>query len=420
MHIGNARIAIVNFLFCQKNSGNFLLRIDDTDITRSSKESEDAILRDLKWLGIKHDKFFRQSERLDRYRDVMRRLINDGYLYKCYETQEELEFKRKKQASSGQSYVYDRSCLKLTVDEQNGLEKRGIKPYWRFKLPHVTITWSDMILGEISYNLANVSDPVVVKADGTFLYTFASVIDDCDSDITHIIRGQDHTTNTAVQIAMLNIIASKPTNIKFGHMSLLISADGSQFSKRIGSVGLNELRKSGIEPMAIMDMVATLGSNLNPVLFTKLEDLVQYFDITRFSTNSPKFDVNELKKLNKKVVRNYTYDEITTLGINIKRDIFELVRQNVENVGEYTKWMWIFSENFNCEYKFNKEEKQALHDVIDDLDNVKYKTGRENRYILEPLRIALTGLKFGPNIAKIIEILGNKESLKRIQTAISG
>ena len=417
MHIGNARIAIVNFLFCKKNNGHFVLRIDDTDTERSSKESEIEILNDLKWLGILHDSFFRQSERLQRYIEIKDLLIKNGYLYECYETKEELEYKRKMQITKGKPPVYDRASLFLSDKQKYDFERQGIKPYYRFKLPEEVVEWDDLVLGHISYNLANVSDPVIIKADGTFLYTFASVIDDYDIKITHVIRGQDHTTNTAVQIAMWKAIDDS-FKINFGHLSLLVSSDGSQFSKRIGSLGLDELRKQGIESMAIMDLMATLGTSCSTIPFTNVNQLIDYFDLSRFSTNSPKFNLKELEKLNKKIIRSYSYNDVISAGINVSQDLFDLIHENIATLDEYNIWKVIFSDDFICDYEFNDEEKNALKQAKTNIDEVKNKTGKENKYVLEPLRIALTGLAFGPNLGKIIDLLGKERVFDRLDNAI--
>ncbi len=432
MHIGNARIAIINYLFCKKNNGTFLLRIDDTDVLRSTKEFEDAIMRDVAWLGISHDEFFRQSERIDRYSEIRDKLIASGALYKCYETQEELDYKRKNAISKGNPPVYDREALKLTEAERQKLDDSGTPHYWRFKLPNKTVSWKDLIMGEISYDLNSVSDPVIMKADGTYLYTYSSVIDDIDSGITHIIRGQDHVTNTAVQIAMFEEIAGY--NLEFAHLSLLVGKDGSQFSKRLGSLNLGNIRDEGVEPMAINSLLATLGSSSDTVPFNSMDALVEYFDLSKFSTNSPKFDVEDILKINKKLLHIKSYEEIVKeIGeLNCpSRNVFEVIRENVDSLKDYSIWKNVFSEEYKSPAKYSIEEQNVLRkaskilgdlETLDEttgntfMDSVKEKTGASGKSLYMPLRRALTGMDHGPNIVQIMVILGKEKALKRFRS----
>ncbi|MBQ8651494.1 MAG: glutamate--tRNA ligase [Alphaproteobacteria bacterium] len=426
MHIGNARIAIINYLFCKQNKGKYLFRIDDTDVARSKKEYEDAIIQDLKWLGISWDETFRQSERLERYKDVMNKLIAKGILYECFETQEELDYKRKIAINKGIAPVYDRSALKLSDVEKERLRSQGIKSYWRFKLPNKTVSWNDLILGEISYALNSVSDPVIVKADGTFLYTFSSVIDDIDSGITHIIRGQDHVTNTAVQIAMFDEISDSKYQVQFAHLSLLVNKDGSQFSKRLGSMNLSDIRNQGVDPMAISDLLATLGSSLDTMPFTNMNDLVEYFDITKFSTNSPKFDMNEILNVNKKIMHQKNYEEIKEYGISEKA--FEIIKDNISTYNDFNIWKCILDTDYKATYKPNEEQTNVIKTAIDELQNseidenvmnrIKEKSDASGKALYIPLRMALTDMEHGPNLLKLLELFGKEIVLKRFTEAL--
>lgn len=427
MHIGNARIAIINYLFCKKNHGKFLFRIDDTDPQRSKKEYEEAIKRDMSWLGITYDETFRQSERLKRYHEVMEQLIQKGVLYKCFETPEELEYKRRLAISKGKPPVYDRAALKLTPEDVSKLEQTGTPSYWRFKLPNKTVSWNDLILGEISYDLNSVSDPVIIKADGTFLYTFSSVVDDYDSGITHIIRGQDHVTNTSVQIALFDEISANQYKVHFAHLSLLVNKDGSQFSKRLGSTNLGDIRQQGIDPMAIMDLLATLGSSLDTLPFSNIKDLIEYFDISKFSSNSPKFDIDDIKKLNRKIIRSKSFDDVAKFGISA--EVFDLIRENIETYNDFETWKDILSQSYNSNYAPNDTEKTVLNlfqtefsklpDLsVDNLNNilelVKAKLNVSGKALYEPLRLALTGQVSGPNLIQLILLLGKTETLRRL------
>lgn len=428
MHIGNARIAIINYLFCKKNNGKFLFRIDDTDSQRSKKEYENSILEDMNWLGITYDETFRQSERLDRYREVMNQLIKKGVLYKCFETTEELEYKRRIAISKGKTPIYDREALKLTSDEITKLENEGVPSYWRFKLPNKTIPWNDLILGEISYDLNSVSDPVIIKADGTFLYTFSSVVDDFDSKITHIIRGQDHVTNTAVQIALFDEISESDYKVEFAHLSLLVNKDGSQFSKRLGSTNLGNIRKQGIDPMAIMDLLATLGSSLDTLPFSKIEDLIQYFDISKFSSNSPKFDIEDILKLNRKILHSKNYNDITKFGIS--KEAFEVIKENIDSYNDFDLWREILSSSYISNYLPTESEKKIIdlfqseitklselneNNLKDILDKIKNELNLSGKALYTPIRKILTGQEHGPNLIQLMLLLRKTETIRRLK-----
>jgi glutamyl-tRNA synthetase len=429
MHLGNARIAIVNYLFALKNNGHFLLRIDDTDEVRSRKEYEDSIKADLEWLKIRYDSTFRQSGRKERYDEIKGKLIEKGIIYKCYESQEELEYKRKIAITRGRPPVYDRASLAFSDEEKGKLEADGAQPYWRFMLPHKTISWDDVVFGHISYDLGSLSDPVIQKADGTYLYAFSSLIDDFDTRITHIIRGQDHITNTAVQIAMVNeIYGVEEVPFEFAHLSLLVNADGSKFSKRFDSLNLQDLRNSEIDCMAVSSMMATIGSALDTIAMTTMEELASYFDITKFSSNSPKFDIGDLIKLNKKVLHKYSYEEIVGgKSIEVNKEIFDLVHGNIEKLSDFYVWKKVFDTGFSCQHEFDDMARVVLHTaanlietvaVEDWIDSVKEETGMRGQDLYGPIRMAMTGMEQGPNITDIArtmqKIVGREEIKKRL------
>jgi glutamyl-tRNA synthetase len=432
LHVGNARIAIINYLFCKRNDGQFLLRIDDTDRERSTVEYEKSIMEDLEWLEIGHDIFTRQSERVERYTDIKNMLIQRGMLYRCYESQEELAFKRRQDMSAGRPPIYDRASLSLSDKEREELERSGIEPHWRFKLPNKIVSWNDMIMGKTSYDLRNVSDPVVLKSDGTYLYSFCSVIDDIDYAISHIIRGQDHVTNTAIQLAIFEAISGiRDYDIEFAHISLLVNKDGSQFSKRIGSLGLRELRAKHIDPMAICNVLATLGSSVSSVSFPDLDSLVQSFDLQAFGNNSPKFDTDDIVQMNKKLIQKYTYQEVTKkLGSKkLTEQVFEVCKWNVENINDFNMWIDICSSSFvpSVVESLSLEDKEFLKTVRVEMENtkveyliqsLKQKTSRANKDIYTPIRKAICGLDHGPSLADLIRLIGKEICIKRIQKAI--
>jgi glutamyl-tRNA synthetase len=436
MHIGNARIAIINYLFSKKNNGKFLFRIDDTDAVRSRKEYEDSIKEDLKWLGISYNEFFRQSERIFRYKEVMNKLIQKGVLYKCFETQEELDFKRKNAISKGNPPVYDRTSLKLSNAEKKKLEDSGAPFYWRFKLPSKVVSWNDIVLGEIRYDLESVSDPVVVKTDGTYLYTFSSVVDDFDSEISHIIRGQDHVTNTAVQIAIFDEISDYKYKVDFAHLSLLVNKDGSQFSKRLGSLNLGNIRDMGIDPMAINNLLATLGSSLDTIAFQTLQELEEYFDISKFSSNSPKFDLVDILKLNKKILHNKEYSDFEKIlgnGFIKSQKAFYIIRANIESYNDFSKWNEILSNNFKSNSEFSNYEKNIFKKAAYLLVDVKEITSESvSKFLVDltkiinvsgkslymPIRKALTGQEHGPNIVELFCLFSKDDLLRRFNTIL--
>ncbi|MBX9977718.1 MAG: glutamate--tRNA ligase, partial [Alphaproteobacteria bacterium] len=298
LHIGNIRTALINWLFAKKNGGHFLLRMDDTDLERSKPEYELAIIENLEWLGLTHDSFFKQSDRFDRYKEVMDKLIAAGRLYPCYETPEELEFKRKRQLGRGEPPRYDRAALKLTIEEKQALEAQGLKPHYRFLLEDKDVSWHDLSRGDVYFGPGTLSDPVLVRADGAYLYTLTSVVDDVDFEVTHILRGEDHVTNTAVQVQLFEALGRVSGTITFSHTTLLMDKDGSGLSKRIGSLSVGEMRAQGLEPMAICSLLARLGTSLpvQPVL--TMDELASHFDLGTFSRNAPRFDLDELKEMN--------------------------------------------------------------------------------------------------------------------------
>jgi glutamyl-tRNA synthetase len=430
MHIGNARVALVNYLFARQQGGEFIFRIDDTDRERSRREYEKSIIDDIAWLKITYDETFRQSERTSRYDEVRDDLIARGVLYECYESQEELEYKRKAAIATGKPPVYDRASLQLPARQIEELRATGMEPYLRFKLPNKVVTWSDIVLGNISYDLTSVSDPVIRKADGTYLYSFSSVVDDIDSGITHIIRGQDHVTNTAVQIAMFDEISAGRYKVNFAHLSLMVNKDGSQFSKRIGGLNLGDFRMAGIDQMAISSLLATLGTSLDTKPFQAMEDLIKCFDITKFGTNSPKFDSNDVLKLNRKIMRLKEYNDVKEYISSSKA--FEVVRENIDTYNDLRLWNEIFATGYTPVYTplspfevaILEAARNVLHDGGDNLvwtgfvDTVGRKAGIAGRNLYMPLRMATTGLEHGPNIANLFEALGINEVKHRVESAL--
>ncbi|MEL6680465.1 MAG: glutamate--tRNA ligase, partial [Pseudomonadota bacterium] len=337
LHVGNLRAALFNWLIARQAGGTFILRIDDTDPERSEEAYVDAIREDLEWLGLTWDREERQSARLDRYGEVADRLRDDGRLYEAFETPVELDLKRKKQLNMGKPPVYDRSALGLSDAEKDALRaERG--GHWRFKLDHARIEWQDAILGEISIDAASVSDPVLIRGDGQMLYTMASVVDDTDMGITHVVRGADHVTNTATQIQMIGALGHTPP--VFAHHSLLTGPQGEALSKRLGTLALRDLRAAGIEPMAVLSLMARLGSSQPVELTEDLDALVAGFDLGTFGAAPTKFDVDDLKPMTARLLHGRPYaavaGDLAAMGVDWPdaEAFWDMARENVETLGD--------------------------------------------------------------------------------------
>ncbi len=306
LHVGNMRTALVNYLFARKAGGRFMLRIDDTDDERSTPEFEASIRHDLKWMGMDWDCEDRQSGRIDRYLAALDGLVKSGRAYKCFETQEELSLKRKSQLASGRPPVYDRTALKLNDKEIAAKEALGEKPHYRFKLEDTTVIWTDLVRGEVSVPMSSLSDPVILRADGRVIYTLASVVDDIDHGITHILRGEDHTTNSAAQIQLFEALGGTPPMM--GHFALLAGVDGEGLSKRLGSLSITSLREDGIEPLAIASLLGRIGTSDPIEPRQSLAEVIAGFNVSRFGRATPRFDGAELKPMNSRILGNTPYE----------------------------------------------------------------------------------------------------------------
>ena len=421
LHVGNLRTALFNFLIAKKNDGKFLLRIDDTDLERSKQIYEDEIKRDLEWLGIEWDYCERQSNRFDRYFEIFDNLKSETSLYPCYETKSELDLKRKKQLNIGKPPIYDRSSLKLTKQDKKKLEENGIKPHWRFLLEQKKINWKDLIIGSVSIDLKSLSDPVFVKEDGQFLYTLASVCDDIDYNVTHVIRGVDHLTNTATQIQLINNLGG---NIPFyGHHSLLIDLSGDNLSKRLGALSIKDIRNAGIEPMALNNIISTLGSSKSPKLLHTLEEISEFFTISSFGSAPIKFDFNLLNNMSSKILRDTPLKtikkEFVEIGIPNKyhKTFWEAIRANLNTRDEISK-LWNLCINGTTPI-IDYEDLEYVRMAFKILPSPPYneeswgiwtkkvseKTGRKGKHLFLPLRKALTGKSFGPDMGKLLPFL---------------
>ena len=435
MHIGNLRTALLNYLFAlstKKKTGegfSFVLRMDDTDRERSKPEYEQAVYEDMKWLGIPWDRLEHQSKRLDRYNEVLEDLKCRGLVYACYETAEELEYKRRRQRSRGLPPVYDRAGMKLTDEEKAKLEAEGRRPHYRFKLEHKETSWDDMVRGHCSYNGAHLSDPIIVREDGTFPYMLPSVIDDMDFGITHIIRGEDHVTNTAVQIQMFEVLGGKVP--VFGHPPLLTGKEG-KLSKRLGSLSSRELREEGIEPMTIADLLARLGTSDPVVACQTWDELADHFDLTRFGRAQPHFDTEDLFKFNPHVVRTMSLEKVNARlkergEKEIAGNFWTAISPNINKIADIAPWEKIcFSDEI---FSLSDEDRAFCREAAallpaGEFDEttfsvwtaaVKEKTGRKGRDLFHPIRLALTGCEQGPELKMLLPVLGRQKTIARLQ-----
>lgn len=432
LHIGNARAALIPWLFTKKNKGEFTLRMDDTDQSRSKEEYVTSIIEDMKWLGLTYEYFFKQSERFGRYYEVMQQLIQEGRLYPCFETNEELEFKRKQLLNKKLPPIYDRSALKLTKEEIQLKIAKGEKPHWRFKLENKPITWIDLIRGEVQFDGSKLSDPVLIRHDGVFLYTFASVIDDIDTNITHIVRGEDHVSNTAVQIQLFEAITKSTCSVQFAHFSLFVGKDGQALSKRLGSLSLRSMRENGISGMTVNSMLARLGTSQPVEPFYDLQTLADQFDFSIFSRNPPHFDEEQLMVLEKKMLNAAPYSFIKDkLPQEITEKHWEHIKSDLNVIDDINQWLHIFSDDFTTDLtaSYDRSFYQKALEIIpqDEWDEttwtnwttrLKQETGLSGKQLFMPLRIALTGLSHGPEMKNLILVLGSEKISKRLQAAL--
>ncbi len=359
LHLGNVRTALVNWLFARKTGGEFWLRIDDTDSDRSKAEYEAAIQEDLKWLGINWDGFFKQSEKFAEYEKAKQNLIASGRLYACYETPEELDVQRKMQASRSLPPIYNRASLKLTDEQKAKYETEGRKPHFRFLLEDKPIIWNDLVRGEVKFQATHMSDPVLVREDDVPLYTFASVVDDGEMGTSHVVRGEDHVSNTAVQVQIFEALGYKlPT---FGHLALLKTKEG-EMSKRVGGNDIRTLRDTGIMPMAINSLLAHIGTSDAVEPFAKMEELVKLFDFKKFGRAPANYDFAELEKLNEKLLHKLPFSEVKNLIPFADETFWLSVQANLKNISEAKMWWDILHGEISG--NLNAEEKQFVKTTV--------------------------------------------------------
>lgn len=420
MHIGNTRTALFNWLLAKKLGGKFMLRIDDTDRLRSKKEYEDAMRESLIWLGFEWSEEARQSARFDRYNEVKEKLMAEGRIYACYETPEELEIKRKRAMAKGQAPVYDRQALHYTAEDLAKFKAEGRKPHYRFKLLDGVIEWNDIVRGHCRYEAEKLSDPIIIREDGSYLYHLPSCIDDSDFGITHIVRGEDHTTNTASQIQMFEAIGGKvPT---FAHLPLLTGTEG-KLSKRLGSLGVRELKAEGVEAMAICSFLAKLGTSDAIEPYYSLDELAESLDFSKLGRSQPKFDEEELKHFNTKVVRSMPYSLVKD-RIDADETFWNNVRANLNIVDDVKVWEDICHKEVTpiIEDKFLTDLAAELlpaepwnESTFNEwMSILKAQSGKKGRELFHPVRKALTALDNGPELKTLLPLIGYEKAKKRL------
>lgn len=427
IHIGNARTAVMNWLFALQNSGTFLLRFDDTDAERSKREYADAIEADLAWLGITPHQVVRQSERFALYDKARDALIAAGRLYPCYETPDELDRRRVRARAMGRPPIYDRAALELTDEDKAKLEAEGRKPHWRFKLTGDPVSFTDVIRGPQTVNTASMSDPVLIRADGSYLYTLPSVVDDIDLGITHVIRGEDHVSNTGVQIDLFRALGAEPPS--FAHHNLLTDEKGQGLSKRLGSVALTDLRNEGFEALPVAIMASLTGTSAAIEPLKSLEELAKKLDFSAISHGPARYDPAELASLNAKILHEMPYAEaeprLKALGIE-GEDVWLVLRENLVLFKDISEWVTLVTGPVTP--AADSEDAEFLHQAAELLppepwddttwstwtSALKTATGRRGKALFLPLRLALTGRHDGPELKSLLPLIGRKSSLDRL------
>lgn len=429
LHVGNMRTALFNWLYAKKQGGTFILRLDDTDTERSTQEYADGIVADLAWLGLHHGEMFRQSDRFGQYDAAVEKLKADGRLYPCYETPDELDRKRKRQLARKQPPVYDRSALDLSADEIAALEAEGRAPHWRFKLEPEVVEFDDLFLGPVKVDTKSLSDPVLIRGDGSYLYTLPSVVDDIDMAVTHVIRGEDHVTNTGAQVQVFRALGADAP--RFGHHSLLLNADGQPLSKRHkGDFSVEALREKGFEPMSINSFLAKLGTPDAALPRLTLDELIGEFDVGQVGRSGVRFDIHDLERVNAALMHVTPFeavkDRLEERGIGGGEAFWQAVRPNLTLFDGVAEW-WHVAHG-PVEPVIEAEDAGFIAAAAEALPpepwddatwgswtgKLKEETGRKGKSLFMPLRLALTGLRHGPELANLLPLLGRERALARL------
>ncbi len=431
LHVGNVRTALMNWLFAKKEGGTFILRIDDTDLERSTNDYENGIREDLTWLGLDWQETFNQSHRFPMYEEAATKLKEAGLLYPCYETADELDRQRKLQRVQSKPPVYNRGALSLTDEDIAKLEASGRKPHWRFKLSGNPVTWTDVVRGEQTIETASISDPVLIRADGSFLYTLPSVVDDIEAEITHVIRGEDHVTNSGAQIEVFQALSNHLP--RFAHTPLLVGADGKGLSKRLGSLSMDQLREQFIEPLAICSLLGKIGTSDPIEARPSLDVLVEEFSFDKIGRAPARFDEDELRLINGRLLHGTDYadvkDHLEHMGVAGGEAMWLAIRGNVETLSDAAVWSTTLYAPApgiieDEDKEFCAAAAKLLPVEVDGstwspwLAAVKEATGRKGKGLFMPLRRALTGMDHGPEMGPLLALMGAEKARLRLQGEI--
>lgn len=428
LHVGNIRAAIINFLYAKKTGGHFILRLDDTDIERTRDEYREMILRDMAWLELEYSRVYKQSDRLKIYEEAKNKLLANGRLYECYESDVELNMQRKAQIASGIPPIYNRAALNLTAEQKENYQNQGIKPYYRFLLEDKIVTWEDKIKGKITYPGRSFSDPVLIRDNNVPTYTFCSVVDDIDMGITDIIRGEDHITNTAVQIQIFEGLGGQVPH--FSHLALVKASEG-KISKREGGFDVKSLRENGFEPMSIINLLAQIGTSKGINIYDNIEHLIEGFSLKNFSKSSTNYDLGELNIINEKLLKILPFnlvksrlEEMEIKGVN--EFIWQNLQANLSFLSDIKEWVKICQEPFKYHHKEEDKEFLKLAEECLPLEtnqpdswqnwlaNIKQKSDRKGKELFMPIRLALTGQEHGPELKNLLMLIDREEVLKRL------
>lgn len=425
LHVGNMRTAIISWLHARSHGGKFILRIDDTDVSRSRSEYEDEIIEDLKWIGIQWDNMVRQSDRFEKYEIAKQKLIASGRLYKCFETNEELDLKRKVLIGRGLPPIYDRQALKLTAEEIAKFESQGRRPHWRFKLDHSSeISWVDGVRQKITFQPDKLSDPILIRENGTLTYSLASVVDDIDLKITDIIRGEDHISNSAIHIQIFEALGAKPPI--FSHVSLLKTKDAGM-SKREGGFEIQKLREKGVLPLPLMSYLSTLGSSEDLQQEHSMKNIINNFAISKFGKALCNYHEDDVIKVNQQYIHSMKYEEVKPmldeLDIKIDQHFWYAIHGNINTLYEIQDWVRICQDEVEPIIEDEDYCNQIKDLLPEDLDAdswnawitaIKARTKRKGGTLFMPIRLALTGKSEGPELKAMLRHIGREKIIARL------
>ena len=425
LHVGNARIALLNFFYSKKINRDFIIRFDDTDQDRCEKKFINSIFDDLLWLNIEFKRTFNQFDRLNIYKDISESLKKEEKIYPCYETPEELQLKRKLQLKMGKPPIYDRNSLGLSDKEKNILKKEGRKPHWRFKLENIKIAWNDLVHGEISFDKLSISDPVVIRSDNTPLFTLTSVIDDIEYKISDILRGDDHITNTAAQIQIFEALNARVPN--FGHFPLIKNKSGESLSKRKNSFSLNQMKKNKIQPTVLINLLLKMGTSLQYDKIQDIDELIGEFKINNYSKSSIIFNEEDLSRMNSKFISSLDFKTLNKhLGKNLEKNVWEVIKFNISKIEDIDNWLKILDRSFSASSEL--KNKKLFDFAVDCLpievtkntwrewcEEISINTNLKGKSLFLPLRLKLTGIDKGPEMNLILPLLGRDEIIRRLK-----